>query len=301
MSSVIWSDQSPQGPFPTAEEKKAIKQWDKDDTMVIGWLLATMEPHINDLMSYQNTSRQIWEKVATRFARKKNFARIYQIQQEINQIQHTSQTTSELFNQLQQKRDEIRVYRPPTVDLDELRRREEQDEIFLFLAKLDPSYEAVRFQILLSTDLPTLDEVAAMIEGEETCRAVMGHHTPANPEGQAFGATAKPPAKLRYPRTEPTMKCDHCKKDGHTNWFLHPELRPQGQRRGRRAGDGGDARWKKGFVVEVQGPPGGEKEEDSIPINTQYVQASDQMQHLLNQLSVLLNQNRKDQRLMVCV
>jgi hypothetical protein len=66
--------------IPTVEEKKVIKQWDKDDTMVIGWLLATMEPHINDLMSYQNTSPQIWKKVATRFARKKFFVIIYQIQ-----------------------------------------------------------------------------------------------------------------------------------------------------------------------------------------------------------------------------
>jgi hypothetical protein len=73
-----------------------------------------------------------------------------------------------LFNEIQQNRDEIKAYRPATGDLDELKRREEQDEIFIFLAKLDDSYEVIRSQILLSTDLPPLDEVATMIEGEET-------------------------------------------------------------------------------------------------------------------------------------
>jgi gag-polypeptide of LTR copia-type len=156
------------GATATDAEKASIKKWDKDDTLVIGWLLASMETQISDLMTYQNTSQQIWDKAAARFARKKNFARVYQIQQEIQQLQHAGKTTSQLFNEIQQKRDEIKVYRPATGDLDELKRREEQDEIFIFLAKLDDSYEAVRSQILLSTDLPPLDEVATMIEGEET-------------------------------------------------------------------------------------------------------------------------------------
>jgi hypothetical protein len=73
-----------------------------------------------------------------------------------------------LFNEIQQNRDEIKAYWPATGDLDELKRREEQDEIFIFLAKLDDSYEVIRSQILLSTDLPPLDEVTTMIEGEET-------------------------------------------------------------------------------------------------------------------------------------
>jgi hypothetical protein len=56
---------------PTAEESKAIKQWRKDDTLVISWLLSTMVSHINDLMSYQNTARDIWVKAEMMFARKK--------------------------------------------------------------------------------------------------------------------------------------------------------------------------------------------------------------------------------------
>jgi hypothetical protein len=80
------------------------------------------------------------------------------------------------------------VYRPPTANIDEIKRRQEQDEIFLFLTKLDPSYEAVRSQILLMSDLPSIDVVVAKIEGEETRRAVMGFQSVDNPEAKACAA-----------------------------------------------------------------------------------------------------------------
>jgi gag-polypeptide of LTR copia-type len=54
----------PAGAAATDAEKASIKRWDRDDTLVIGWLLASMETQISDLMTYQNTSQQIWDKAA---------------------------------------------------------------------------------------------------------------------------------------------------------------------------------------------------------------------------------------------
>jgi hypothetical protein len=56
------------------------------------------------------------------------------------------------------------MYRPPTSDPKEIQLREQQDDIFQFLAILDLSYETVISQILLMTDLPSVDEVVAMVE-----------------------------------------------------------------------------------------------------------------------------------------
>jgi hypothetical protein len=41
---------------PTAEEKVTIREWRKRDNQVVGWLLATMEPHIAKIMTYQGTT-----------------------------------------------------------------------------------------------------------------------------------------------------------------------------------------------------------------------------------------------------
>jgi hypothetical protein len=32
----------------TEDEKKTIREWRKSDNIVVGWILATMEPHIQD-------------------------------------------------------------------------------------------------------------------------------------------------------------------------------------------------------------------------------------------------------------
>jgi hypothetical protein len=87
---------------------------------------------------------------------------------------------------LQEKTDEWKLYRPPTADLEELQQREEQDEVFRFLASLDSSYETVRSQILLAPELPSLDDAMARIEGEETRRVVMGSQPSTDQENKAF-------------------------------------------------------------------------------------------------------------------
>jgi hypothetical protein len=72
------------------------------------------------------------------------------------------------------KTDELKLYRPPTSDPEEISKREEQDEIFRFLASLDSSYEYVRSQILLLPELPSIDDVMDCVEGEESRRVVVG-------------------------------------------------------------------------------------------------------------------------------
>jgi hypothetical protein len=116
----------------------------------------------------------MWEKIEKLYGKKKNYSHIYQIQQEHQTIkQQQNQSIFELFSLLQEKTDELRLYRPPTSNLEEIQRREEHDDVFRFLASLDQSYEAVRSQILLLPDLPPLDDVMGRVEGEETRRIIM--------------------------------------------------------------------------------------------------------------------------------
>jgi Retrotransposon gag protein len=127
-----------------------------------------MEPSISDVMSYQNSTQAMWEKTESLFSKKINYAHIYQLQQEIQQLKQSSESITEIYSKLQKKIEEIKMYRPPTSDPTEIQLREQQDDIFQFLAILDSNYEAVRSQILLMANLPSVDEVVAMVEREET-------------------------------------------------------------------------------------------------------------------------------------
>jgi hypothetical protein len=71
-------------------------------------------------------------------------------------------------------------------DPEETKRREEQDEVFEFLAIFEPSYDSVRSQILLMLELLPLDEVVSMLEREETKRIVMEQQSTEQPEVRAF-------------------------------------------------------------------------------------------------------------------
>jgi hypothetical protein len=136
-------------------------------------------------------------------------------------------------------KEELKLYRPPINNPEEAQKREEQDEVFEFLAILEPSYDLARSQILLMSELPPLDEVVAILEREETRRIVMGQQTAEQPEMRAFpvAVVAVKPSQYQNPRSNyhQVPRCRHCNKDGHTQearWHLHPELRPKGPRYG---------------------------------------------------------------------
>jgi hypothetical protein len=77
---------------------------------------------------------------------------------------------------LKTKWDELALY-TQTTDLKTL----EQEHIFQFLSGLDPSYEPVRSQILLSKELSKSRAVVAMVQREESQRKLMNPHVAYEP------------------------------------------------------------------------------------------------------------------------
>jgi hypothetical protein len=81
-----------------------------------------------------------------------------------------------------------------------------------------------------------------MIQREETRRAVMGQPAMENPEVKAYIAGPRATPNPRYENRGEQLKCEYCKREGHTKekyCHLHPELRPKGLRRGEDIWQGG--------------------------------------------------------------
>jgi gag-polypeptide of LTR copia-type len=82
--------------FPTAQEKKALKEWRTEDLLVTSWLLNSMEPAIADICMCAGSAQAIWEKIEKRFGQKNNHARIFQLQTELYQAKkQPNQTITE--------------------------------------------------------------------------------------------------------------------------------------------------------------------------------------------------------------
>jgi hypothetical protein len=204
------------------------------------------------------------------------------------------------FSLLQEKTDELKLYRPPTADLEELQQREKQDEVFRFLASLDSSYETVRSHILLGPELPSLDDAMARIEGEETRRVVMGSQPSTDQENKVFYS------RYQNPRSEmkgaQAIWCEHCKNKGHRRdecRFLHLHLRPKSTKRQGtdRKGERFSRDERRNFSVEV-------REEKEIGERVNRVEghsvikefapiSSDQIRQMMEQLTVLLSHNEE--------
>jgi nitrate/nitrite-specific signal transduction histidine kinase len=59
----------------------------------------------------------MWDKTERLYGKRKNHSHIYQLQQELHQSkQQPNQPVSEILSLLQEKIDELKLYRPPTVD-----------------------------------------------------------------------------------------------------------------------------------------------------------------------------------------
>jgi hypothetical protein len=78
-----------------------------------------------------------------------------------------------LIGHVRAKYEELKFYQPPTTDLTVLQEREETDQVYTFLTALDSNYEAIRAQILLSTEKLMFDGVTALIRLEAIRRAAM--------------------------------------------------------------------------------------------------------------------------------
>jgi hypothetical protein len=84
----------------------------------------------------------------------------------LQKISQESRDVPSLIGHVRAKYEELKLYRPNTTDMRVLQKREEMERIYTLLAALEPSYESIRAQILLSTKKLSFEMVTAQIRQE---------------------------------------------------------------------------------------------------------------------------------------
>jgi hypothetical protein len=131
---------------------------------------------------------------------------------------------AEYIGILKTKFEELAALNPLTIDLKKLQEKVELDKVYHCLAGLDPSYETVQSQIMLSNDQPSFSSIVALLQREET-RCLLMNQTPhlAKPENSSFftktagfkGQAYNPNTNQRGRGEQATDICTHCKNSGH--------------------------------------------------------------------------------------
>ncbi|CAB4263649.1 unnamed protein product [Prunus armeniaca] len=143
---------------PEASDPK-FEDWFCKDQLFMSWLLNSMEPQVVEMFSFSGSAHHFWEFVKEM----KDIAGCYQDGKPI--IKHLGKLKS-MWN-------ELSLYRPHTTDSATPLKRAEEDKKFQLLASLDQEYEDLHSHILMSAEIPSLNNVCTTIHQEESRKKVI--------------------------------------------------------------------------------------------------------------------------------
>lgn len=217
---------------PEASDPK-FEDWFCKDQLVMSWLLNSMEPQVAEIFSFSDSAHHLWESVQEMYGQQNNAARIFQLKKDIAGCYQDGKPFIEHLGKLKSMWNELSLYRPHTTDSATLLKRAEEDKIFQLLASLDQEYEDLRSHILMSAEIPSLNNVCTTIHREEIRKKVMNMETKTNAgssDSSAFVSSSKMSESKSFKSKKPNITCSYCGQKKHTRdrcWVLHPHLKPK--------------------------------------------------------------------------
>ncbi|QHN83700.1 uncharacterized protein DS421_20g706960 [Arachis hypogaea] len=186
--------------------------WDTENSMVMTWLVNSMEEDISSNYMYYTTTKELWDSVKEMYS------------------DLGSDNVTKYFHTLKrvwQDLDHFNNYKwISAADAKHHQQTVKEGRIFQFLAGLNVELDEVRDRIIGRAILPSIGEVFAEVRREETRRAVMMRKgkTEQTLESNALlvaPAALKSSSNQKHPSN---LWCDHCNKSRHTRetcWKIH--------------------------------------------------------------------------------
>ncbi|KAL2235582.1 uncharacterized protein LOC110012136 [Sesamum indicum] len=208
------------------EDKEAIERWQRNDYMVVSWILSSISKEIAEAFLYTNSAKDLWTNLETRFG-ESNGPLLYQIQREITSITQKNSTVAVYFTKLKKLWDELGSLDPlPVCTCGASKKMSEKitsQKLIQFLMGLGDTYEQVKNQILLMDPLPTTAKACSMVHRIEKQMEVNFRTSEVGREGvmavQVAEIKGQENVKMNFKKgttlDKKHLQCDHCKKKGH--------------------------------------------------------------------------------------
>ncbi|CAO2834773.1 unnamed protein product [Amaranthus hypochondriacus] len=216
------------------------KCWERCNSMVIGWLIVSLDRIIAKSVMYYNDAYEIWSDLEERFG-KSSSAQLYSLQEELSNLNQTgSMSVADYFTRSKSLWDEIDHLDPLPVctcngyscTLTKKILKNQQDQRLIhFLMRLDDQFDQARTNILMMKELPTAQGAYRILVQEERHKNI-SKTAAVSTESMAFVADKRkfydhnqnrnsdPNLAYKRPKTGGIKKnnyyCDHCKMRGHS-------------------------------------------------------------------------------------
>ena len=214
----------------------AYATWDVKNSMVMTWLVNSMEEDISSNYMCYSTAQELWENINQMYSDLGNQSRIFELTLKIGDLRQGEDTVTKYFNSLKRIWQDLDLFNSyewkSTEDFQHHKKTVEDSRIFKFLAGLNVEFDEVRGRIIGRQPLPSIGEVFSEVRREESRRNVMlGKKGPGIAvEGSALEVASSFKTST-YPRRtgekfseKSQVWCDYCNKPRHTRdtcWKLH--------------------------------------------------------------------------------
>lgn len=147
------------------------KKWKAENSLIMSWMINSMEPSIGKPYLFLSTAQDVWEAVKDCYSDLENSSQIYDLKTRLWQSKQGGQDVTTYYNLLLTLWQELdQCYEEDwenPKDAARFKKREENDRVYMFLAGLDRSLDEVRGRILARRPLPSIREVFSEVRREE--------------------------------------------------------------------------------------------------------------------------------------
>ena len=223
------------GTISKPSEKKKILDWETVNSMLVSWLLRSIDSKLASSIPYFEEAKRLWDYLEKRFC-VANGLRLQQLRFSItNCKQLKNMTVEDYYTKLMGYYDDLTRLNPPhgcecgncscnVAEKYELEKEEEK--LHQFLVGVDDDYYAVvRTNLLSQQNPPTLDRAYQAFLQEERSRGIALNKVPQERfDVHAFAVTTDRLKGSSFRRDKSKLFCTHCQRSGHDNdgcFILH--------------------------------------------------------------------------------
>ncbi|XP_022883696.1 uncharacterized protein LOC111400518 [Olea europaea var. sylvestris] len=165
---------------PAADDPN-VKRWQSKNSLIIGWLINSMEPTIGKPHLFLPTTKDVWEAVWDLYLDLENSSQIFDLKTRLWKSKQNDRDVTTYYNELVTLWQELDqcyddVWENPNEAARHMK-REENDRVYMFLGGLNRNLDEVMGRILGRKPLPPMREVFSEVRCEESRRKIMLHKT----------------------------------------------------------------------------------------------------------------------------
>ncbi|TMW97725.1 hypothetical protein EJD97_005079 [Solanum chilense] len=218
-------------------------QWERCDNIVTSWILNSLLKDFADSLQYVNNTKELWEELQDRYD-ETNGAKLYQLQQEINDLAQGNLDITGYYSMLRRLWEELNTLDPNTQctclynygGKTKMHKAEQDRKLIQFLMGLNEVYTIVRGSTLMLHPLPTMAQAFSILVQEDKQRVVKpstrmnldaisvkenfrknySQNKRTNNRGPSNHSQQDNRTYLFLDINKANLFCNYCKKTGHT-------------------------------------------------------------------------------------